>query len=120
MRGATSIRRGIRRKTAAEVQGLLDGVASASSSSGDADSVRALLAHARLLLDLLPATDRALKSLRAVREDQDHEPCQAGGRGDGQEFAPGDALPRRGTAARTCGHAARLDSRRIRSSSAMG
>ena len=59
--------------TAAEVQGLLDGVASNSSSSGDADSVRALLAHARLLLDLLPATDRALKSLRAVREDQDQQ-----------------------------------------------
>ena len=60
--------------TAAEVQGLLDGVASNSSSSGDADSVRALLAHARLLLqELLPATDRALKSLRAVREDQDQQ-----------------------------------------------
>ena len=59
--------------TAAKVQGLLDGVASSSSSSGDDDSVRALLAHARLLLDLLPATDRALKSLRAVREDQDQQ-----------------------------------------------
>ena len=59
--------------TAAKVQGLLDGVASNSSSSGDDDSVRALLAHARLLLDLLPATDRALKSLRAVREDQDQQ-----------------------------------------------
>jgi signal transduction histidine kinase/CheY-like chemotaxis protein len=31
------------------------------------------LVHARLLLDLLPATDSALKSLRAVREDQDQE-----------------------------------------------
>jgi len=59
--------------TAAKVQGLLDGVASNSSSSGDDDSVRALLAHARLLLDLLPATDRTLKSLRAVREDQDQQ-----------------------------------------------
>ena len=59
--------------TAAKVQGLLDRVAGNSSSSGDDDFVRALLAHARLLLDLLPATDRALKSLRAVREDQDQQ-----------------------------------------------
>ena len=60
-------------ETAAKVQGLLDRVAGNSSSSGDPDSMRALLAHARLLLDLLPATDRTLKSLRAVREDQDQE-----------------------------------------------
>jgi signal transduction histidine kinase/CheY-like chemotaxis protein len=60
-------------ETAAKVQGLLDEVARNSSSSADADSVRALLAHARLLFELLPATDRTLKSLRALREDQDQE-----------------------------------------------
>ena len=60
-------------ETAAKVQGLLDEVARNSSSSGDPDSMRALLAHAHLLLELLPATDRTLKSLRALREDQDQE-----------------------------------------------
>ena len=59
--------------TALKARDLLDEVARNSSPSADPDSVSAMLAHARLLLDLLPATDGALRSLRAVREDQDQE-----------------------------------------------
>jgi signal transduction histidine kinase/CheY-like chemotaxis protein len=59
--------------TALKAQNLLDEVARTAAPSADPNSVRALLVHARLLLDLLPATDSALKSLRAVREDQDQE-----------------------------------------------
>ncbi len=59
--------------TALQVQSLLDAVERMPVRSADADTLSALLAHARLLHDLLPATDGALKSLRAVGEDRGQE-----------------------------------------------
>ncbi len=58
---------------AMQVQTLLDAVARTPVPPADADTVGALLAHARLLHGLLSSTDGALKSLRAVGEDRDHD-----------------------------------------------
>ncbi|MBV8472205.1 MAG: histidine kinase, partial [Hyphomicrobiales bacterium] len=58
---------------ALQVQTLADAVERTPTRSADVDTVAALLAHARLLHDLLPATDGALKSLRAVGEDRAQE-----------------------------------------------
>jgi signal transduction histidine kinase/ActR/RegA family two-component response regulator len=49
-----------------EVEDRLDGLAALSAPSGEAGAVQALLAHGRLLHDLLPATDNVLKALFAV------------------------------------------------------
>jgi signal transduction histidine kinase/CheY-like chemotaxis protein len=58
---------------ALQVQALLDTVARTPIRSADADTVSALLAHARLLHGLLSTTDGALQSLRAVGEDRGQE-----------------------------------------------
>jgi signal transduction histidine kinase len=57
---------------AREVADRLDDVA-AQSASGDAGSVHPLLAHARLLHRLLPATDHALKTLFALPNGAEQE-----------------------------------------------
>lgn len=62
---------------AREVEERLDEVARQARSSGDADSVRALLAHGRLLHDLLPAVDNALKAMRAVPRKRDQDALRA-------------------------------------------
>jgi signal transduction histidine kinase/FixJ family two-component response regulator len=59
--------------TARQVQFLLDVVEKTPTRWADADTAGALLAHGRLLRGLLPATDGALKSLRAVGEDRGQE-----------------------------------------------
>jgi signal transduction histidine kinase/ActR/RegA family two-component response regulator len=56
-----------------EVQNRLDELARQPLPSGDADSVQALLAHGRMLLDHLPATDGILKALYAMPRKQDQE-----------------------------------------------
>ena len=50
-------------EVAGEVDERLSDVARQPAPPGDADAIRGLLAHARLLRDLLPATDTVLKSL---------------------------------------------------------
>jgi signal transduction histidine kinase len=62
---------------AREVEDRLDEVARQARSSADADSVRALLAHGRLLHDLLPAVDNALKAMRAVPRKRDQDALRA-------------------------------------------
>jgi signal transduction histidine kinase len=62
---------------AREVEDRLDEVARQASSSGDPDSVRTLLAHGRLLHDLLPAVDNALKAMRAVPRKRDQDALRA-------------------------------------------
>jgi signal transduction histidine kinase/CheY-like chemotaxis protein len=56
---------------AREVQERLDELAGLPVSPGDADSVRALLAHGRMLHDLLPVTDGVLRALSAVPRVRD-------------------------------------------------
>ena len=51
----------------------LDEFATLRLPPGDAESVRALLAHGRMLRDLLPTTDAVLKSLFAVATDSEQE-----------------------------------------------
>jgi signal transduction histidine kinase/FixJ family two-component response regulator len=51
---------------AREVQDRLDDLAKQAHPSDDGDSVGALLAHGRLLHDLLPTVDNTLKAMRAV------------------------------------------------------
>jgi signal transduction histidine kinase len=50
-----------------EVEDWLGDLAGQTPPSGDADAVKALLAHGRMLHDLLPTTDLLLKGLRPVR-----------------------------------------------------
>jgi signal transduction histidine kinase len=59
-------------QVAREVANRLDDVA-AQSASGDAASVHPLLAHARLLHRLLPATDYAVKALFALANGTEQE-----------------------------------------------
>jgi hypothetical protein len=54
-----------------EVQDRLDELAGLPVPAGDADSVRALLAHGRMLHDLLPVTDGVLRALSAVPRARD-------------------------------------------------
>jgi signal transduction histidine kinase/CheY-like chemotaxis protein len=58
---------------AREVKDRLDELASQPRASIDADSTQALLAHGRLLHDLLPATDGILKALSAVPQRRNQE-----------------------------------------------
>ena len=51
---------------ARQVANQLNGLAARPPPPGEAESVRALLAHGRLLHDLLPTTDRILKELLAA------------------------------------------------------
>jgi signal transduction histidine kinase len=60
-----------------EVQGRLDEVGRLAPFSGDAAPTQALLAHGRLLHDLLPATDGILKALVAVPQLRDEEALRA-------------------------------------------
>jgi signal transduction histidine kinase/ActR/RegA family two-component response regulator len=48
------------------VAARLDGLATQTFPAGDADSLQALLAHGRMLHDLLPVTDRLVKALVAM------------------------------------------------------
>jgi signal transduction histidine kinase/FixJ family two-component response regulator len=57
---------------ARQVQDRLDDLA-AQPLAGQDDSIRALLAHGRLLHDLLPATDGILKAMSALPRKQDQE-----------------------------------------------
>ena len=58
---------------AREVADRLDDLAAQSSESSDAGSLHPLLAHARLLHRLLPATDHTLKSLFALPDGVEKE-----------------------------------------------
>jgi signal transduction histidine kinase/CheY-like chemotaxis protein len=53
-----------------QVASQLNGLAAQPPPPGEAESVRALLAHGRLLHDLLPTTDRILKELLAAPSEQ--------------------------------------------------
>jgi signal transduction histidine kinase/FixJ family two-component response regulator len=57
--------------TAREVQERLDELAGVPVPAADADSVRALLAHGRMLHDVLPVTDSVLRALSAVPRVRD-------------------------------------------------
>jgi signal transduction histidine kinase len=62
--------------TASEVQDRLDELAR-QSFPGEADPAEALLAHGRLLHDLLPTTDNALKAILSVPHARDQEVLRA-------------------------------------------
>jgi signal transduction histidine kinase len=57
--------------TAREVQDRLNGLAAMSVPSDDAVGIQALLAHGRLLLDLLPRVDGILKDMHTESQRQD-------------------------------------------------
>jgi signal transduction histidine kinase/CheY-like chemotaxis protein len=59
--------------TAAEVQYRLNELANLQNAPGDADSIRALIAHGGLLHALLPATDGLLRSLIAAASIRDQD-----------------------------------------------
>jgi signal transduction histidine kinase len=63
--------------SAHEVQDRLDELAREPFPSGDAEAVQALLAHGRLLRNLLPATDTILKALFAVPQTFEPEALRA-------------------------------------------
>ena len=63
--------------TAREVQDRLDELARQPFPPSDADSAQALLAHGRVLHDLLPATDGVLKALFTVPQTRDQEALRA-------------------------------------------
>jgi len=56
---------------AREVQDRLNELAGQVPTAGSADTIQALLAHGRLLADLLPATDGILKALCTIPRRQD-------------------------------------------------
>jgi signal transduction histidine kinase len=56
---------------AREVADRLNGLAAQPFPAGDAESVQALLAHGRLLHDLLPTTDNVLRALLAAPSKQE-------------------------------------------------
>jgi signal transduction histidine kinase len=62
---------------AREVQDRLDELEKQARSSGDSESVEAMLAHGRLLHDLLPAVDDTLKAMRAVPRGRDQDALHA-------------------------------------------
>jgi signal transduction histidine kinase/CheY-like chemotaxis protein len=62
---------------AREVQDRLDQLTQQARLSGNEDSVRTLLAHGRLLRDLLPAVDNTLKAMRAVLRKADQDALRA-------------------------------------------
>ena len=59
------------------VQRRLDELAQQASASGDGDSVGALLAHGRLLHDLLPAVDNTLRAMRALPRKPNQDALRA-------------------------------------------
>ncbi|MDB5395917.1 MAG: integral rane sensor hybrid histidine kinase [Rhodospirillales bacterium] len=63
---------------AREVEDRLDELARRPRSPDDADLTQALLAHGRLLHDLLPATDGILKALSAVPQRRNQEEVRTG------------------------------------------
>ena len=62
---------------AREVQDRLDELARQPLPAGDAAAVQALLAHGRLLHDLLPATNDVLKALDSVPQSRDQAALRA-------------------------------------------
>jgi signal transduction histidine kinase len=62
---------------AREVQDRLDELGSRARASGDSGSVEALLAHGRLLDDLLPAVDNTLTAMRALPRKRDQDALRA-------------------------------------------
>jgi signal transduction histidine kinase/CheY-like chemotaxis protein len=63
--------------TAHEVENRLDELAKQSPPTGDARSIEALLAHGRLLHDLLPETDNLVKTLFAVPNASEQKAIRA-------------------------------------------
>jgi len=64
-------------EAANEVQDRLDELAKQVRPSADGDSVKALLAHGRLLHDLLPTVDNTLKAMRALPRKQEQDALRA-------------------------------------------
>jgi signal transduction histidine kinase len=62
---------------AREVQTRLDELAQQPRPSSDGDSVAALLAHGRLLHELLPAVDNTLRAMRALPRTRDQDTLRA-------------------------------------------
>jgi signal transduction histidine kinase len=62
---------------AREVQDRLDGLGDLARASGDSESVEALLAHGRLLHDLLPAVDNTLTAMRPLPRMRDQDTLRA-------------------------------------------
>src|SRR6266850_6895911 len=62
---------------AREVQDRLDGLGNLARASGDSEFVEPLLAHGRLLHDLLPAVDNTLTAMRALPRKQDQDTLRA-------------------------------------------
>jgi signal transduction histidine kinase len=62
---------------AREVQDSLDELGNRARSSGDSESVEALLAHGRLLHHLLPAVDNTLTAMRALPRNRDQDALRA-------------------------------------------
>jgi signal transduction histidine kinase len=62
---------------ATEVQDRLNELAARAGPADDGDSLRALLAHGRLLHDLLPTVDNTLKAMQAVPRQQGQDALRA-------------------------------------------
>jgi signal transduction histidine kinase len=62
---------------AREVQDRLNELAGQAHTTGGADTIQALLAHGRLLADLLPATDGILKALYTIPRREDLQDVRA-------------------------------------------
>src|SRR5258708_34706944 len=60
-----------------DVQDRLDELGNLARASGDSESVEALLAHGRLLDDLLPAVDNTLTAMRALPGKRDQATLRA-------------------------------------------
>jgi len=58
---------------AREVEAKLEGVSRLQSSPGEADSIRAILGHGRMLHDVLPGVDAILKSLIAEANNREQD-----------------------------------------------
>ena len=59
--------------TAREVEAKLDALSRLQSSPGEADSIRAILGHGRMLHDVLPGVDAILKSLIAEANNREQD-----------------------------------------------
>ena len=62
---------------AREVQDRLDGLGNLARASGDSEFVEPLLAHGRLLHDLLPAVDNTSTAMRALPRKRDQDALRA-------------------------------------------
>ena len=58
---------------AGEVEAKLEGLSRLQSSPGEADSIRAILGHGRMLHDVLPGVDAILKSLIAESNNREQD-----------------------------------------------